>query len=174
MESYHIYTFHQLEQFKVFIHTLSNLKTKNIWLKNTAVIKTNEYPAIKALIRTHELNIFIEENLSLAQSLEATGLLTHDAEKLTSLKAAMPTIKLGVIANDIADCKNAELFEADLVFLGPYEEIGLAPYLNLSPVKQDYEWMFLNIIIPLIPFGTINKIEEKELFEKCILGGIAK
>ena len=71
------------------------------------------------------------------------------------------------------ECKNAELFGADFIYLGPFEDIGIIPYETISPKKQAYEWMILNCTTPIFAFGNLDNEDINTLFEKTILGGTA-
>ena len=171
---YRIYDYNKFEDFEQFIISFKTSNTKYIWLKNAQKIAPNQINEFIDLLEAYQLKVLIEEDIDLAKNLKVEGVLTNEAENIIEYKKENTNLKFGVIANDIAESKNGELFGADFIFLGPFEKIGLEPYVSLSPIKPDYEWMFLNIIIPIIPFGDINVNDEEELISTCKIGGIVK
>ncbi len=164
--------FKSIQGFLQDIALLDNNGQKTIWLTG----KTND-------IRRNldEINALIDEKgLSIISNITfyKIGIKTNTAicdsfAHISTLKKQYPSLTIGCVANDIADCKNIEHFKGDFVYFGPLEKIGTSPYITLSPEKPDYEWRFIDITIPIIAFGLTSSDTLDNLTKKANLFGFA-
>ena len=167
---YKIVLFSDLISFKKTINSHTQNNNSIIWLKGNLELLMRFANEIHQIIKQKGLNIAIEESIELTQIIKAQTILTSNPENIPQIKKALNNINIGVFTSEIAECKNAELFEADFVLLGPFEKIGIEPYINLTPLKPKYEWMILNIIIPVFAFGKLSKMDIQKLKDNCLLG----
>ena len=144
-----------------------------IWLKGEPELLNENAVFIRDIFTLNDLPFLIEGTPQLAKHLHACGILLNNARTIPSVKSSHPELSIGLIAGDLAECKNGELLGADFVCLGPYDQLGVSPYHAISPKKQEYEWVILNIIIPLFAYGNFTPKSLSELSLNVKLGGIA-
>ena len=169
-----IIQFENPEQLTKTIDTInsSGLPVSAIWLNGkTEVLKTFQ-PDIQNILSNFNGDLFINYEPELIQSLKISGCVLTDSDQIQSVKEKHPDLKTAIITDDLAECKNAELFGADLVYLGPYQDIGMNPYQTISPKEHEYEWMILDLTIPLFAFGEFTTELLNNLTDKVKLNGI--
>lgn len=134
-------------------------------------VKDINISIINDLIEKHNLQCYVDDD-NKSTKLNTTGIITNDPENISKIKKEHPNLKIGIKTAKIVDCKNAELMEADFIWLGPFKTIGIETYETLTPLEMPYEWMILNVDIPIFSYGSLLIKDLKELNEKINLGGI--
>jgi len=163
--------FRTLPNFELAIKSIDMTKVKTIWLRGDLNDLKSHCDEINLLLS--DFNVLVENDIELALSLSAKAILLKDPDDIQEIKKQHHNLKIGVVTNEVVDCKNAELFKADFVYLGPYQKIGFEPYESLTPKEPPYEWMILNIIIPVFAFGNFNQKTLNKMDKHIKLGGIA-
>lgn len=159
-------------EFTASINELQKNNCSIVWLKGEDKIIKKHAESINLLLKN--TNIDIVSSITLTNTgINIWGLITDNFEEVLTLKQNYPALKIIGLANDVAEAKNFEMAEADMVYLGPIQEIGDEPYITLIPAKPDYEWMFIDITIPVCAFGKIAPETLDSLCQKVNLHGFA-
>ena len=159
-------------QFKVDLEQFNQSNIKMIWLRGEPGLIFEHVTEIRSILLECKISVIVEDDLKLVKALQADTILIKKPEDIQAVRAEKAEIKIGIITDKIVTCKNAELFNADFIYLGPYENIGIEPYETLSPREDAYEWMILNINTPLFIFGQYTDNELKMIDQRLKLNGI--
>lgn len=143
--------FDTISKFKLDISSIKHQKC--IWLKGNEnnIIKNSEI--INKIVTDNGLFIIVDSELVLEEMINVFAFISKNYESISLLKTKYPQVKIGGIADNLADTKNIELFAGDFVYLGSLDTIGTSPYIAITPKEPDYEWQFIDITIPIISFG---------------------
>ncbi|MDX1349624.1 MAG: hypothetical protein R3279_05220 [Putridiphycobacter sp.] len=150
---------------------LSNYKIKWLWLSGDMMALRKDLILVNKLLTDYCINIITDSIEILNSPISCKAFICRQYEDIATLKTTYTNILIGGLANDIAACKNVEYYEGDFVYFGPVDEIGLEPFTTLIPKEPDYEWRFLDIIIPVIGYGRVNSSNLTTLTETANLSG---
>lgn len=163
-------TLRSLEQLQTDMELLTRKNGHWIWLTDDR--EFNDLDFVQSIINQNGVKV-ITDSIRLLEKDIVDAFITNNYENIPALKKKYPNIKIGGLATDIAGCKNTEYFGGSFVYLGPIDQIGTDHYTTLIPKEPDYEWRFLDIIIPVFGYGTINSNQLTELTHQVNLAGFA-
>lgn len=146
---------------------------KYIWLTGNEndIIKNSS--TINNIISDNNLLIIVESEKILKEKINVFAFVSKNYESIKLMKSRYPYLKIGGIADNLADAKNVELFSGDFLYMGPLDTIGQIPYISLIPKEPDYEWQLIDISIPVMSFGHCSSQKLTELTNKANLFGHA-
>ncbi|MFK8037699.1 MAG: hypothetical protein AB8B74_05375 [Crocinitomicaceae bacterium] len=166
-----IVPFRNITQFEIDVDLLKNQSQKYVWLKGDENEIQKNLAKINEIITQKKLSILVDSEKLLESEIHLFGFISIDFESIKLIKSEHPSLKVGGIADNLADAKNVELLSGDFVYLGALDQIGHAPYIAIIPRVPDYEWQFIDITIPVLSFGFTEQKTLTELTQNANLFG---
>jgi len=160
--------------------TWIQLRVKNENLDYLGIAKQ-----VKLLTDEWEATLIINDRVDIAIEVDAHGV--HVGLTDMPIKEVRALIGKGKIiggtANTFVDAKNAELFGADYIGLGPFREtttkkglspiLGLKGYKDIIPKTETYGWQTLTFNIPIVAIGGLKVDDISELKNETGIHGVA-
>jgi thiamine-phosphate pyrophosphorylase len=140
---------------------------------------------VKVLTDKAESVLIINDRVDIAIEVDAHGVHVGLTDMpIKEVRALIGKDKIiGGTANTFVDAKNAELFGADYIGLGPFKHtttkrvlspvLGLEGYKQIIPKTEPYGWQTLTFNIPIIAIGGLEMRDIEELKEETGVYGIA-